>query len=43
MPIGMALAVGWGDAVRSTWRPTVHETKVPGLWIEVDRVFRPAG
>jgi hypothetical protein len=32
MPFGMALAVGWDDAGRSTWRPTVHEAKVPRLW-----------
>ena len=43
MPIGMALGKGWRDDGAATWKLTVHGAELPGLWVVVDREFRPAG
>jgi hypothetical protein len=40
-PIGMALPARWADASVALWRLTVHGAEVPGLWVVVDREFRP--
>jgi hypothetical protein len=40
--IGMALAVGSGEGDQSLWRLIIDEAELPGLWIVVDREFRPA-
>lgn len=41
MPIGMALGAGIdGDGVK-LWALTVHGAALPGLWVVVDREFRP--
>jgi hypothetical protein len=42
-PIGMALADGQGEDGLIHWRLTINEAELPGLWIVVDREFRPAG
>ena len=43
-PIGMALPTGWDEEGRILWRLTQRKGKVelPGLWVVVDREFRPA-
>jgi hypothetical protein len=41
-PIGTALPVGSDDAGVARWRLTVNGAEVPGLWVVVDREFRPA-
>jgi hypothetical protein len=41
-PIGMALATSWDEEGRSLFRLTVHGAELPGMWIVVDREFRPA-
>jgi hypothetical protein len=41
MPIGMALAVGWGEGGVALWRLTVRGVEVPGRWIVVGREFWP--
>ncbi len=40
--IGMALAVGSGEGGQSLWRLIIRDAELPGLWIVVDREFRPA-
>ncbi len=42
MPIGMAMGGDWDNQGRATWRLTVGKVGLPGLWVVVDRVFRPA-
>ena len=42
MPIGVALGVGWDGRGVALWRLSVGEDELPGLWIVVDREFRPA-
>jgi hypothetical protein len=41
MPIGMAFGAGCTEAGLATWRLTVHGAGVPGLWMIVDREFKP--
>jgi hypothetical protein len=41
-PIGVAQCVGWDARGRAVWTLSVHDADVPGLWIVVDREFRPA-
>jgi hypothetical protein len=43
MPIGMAPGARWRDDGAALWRLTVHGAEVPGLWVVIDREFRPAG
>jgi hypothetical protein len=42
MPIGMALGGAWDDQGRATWRLIVGKVELLGLWVVVDREFRPA-
>lgn len=42
-PIGLAVADGQSDDGLTRWRLTIHEAELPGLWIVIDREFRPAG
>jgi hypothetical protein len=41
-PIGMALGWNWDAEGRSTYKLTVHGIELPGLWVVVDREFRPS-
>ena len=41
MPVGLALCVGRDAAGRAVWRLVVHNARVPGRWVVVDREFRP--
>jgi hypothetical protein len=41
MPIGMAMSNGPDGAGVTRWRLTVHGAEVPGLFVVVDREFRP--
>lgn len=41
-PIGTALHVGSDDTDVARWRLTVNGAEVPGLWLVIDREFRPA-
>jgi hypothetical protein len=41
-PIGMALPVSRDDDLVERWRLVVHDAEVPGVWVVVDREFRPA-
>ena len=41
-PIGMALPFGWTKDGVARWRLSVRGAQVPGLFIVVDRQFRPA-
>jgi hypothetical protein len=43
MPIGMALGARWDPDGIALWRLTVRGEDLPGLWVVVDREFRPAG
>jgi hypothetical protein len=40
-PIGMALSVDADPDGRSLWEVSVYDFDVPGLWVVVDREFRP--
>jgi hypothetical protein len=42
VPIGVALAFGIDEDRPSLWRLTVRGAAVPGVFIVVDRAFRPA-
>jgi hypothetical protein len=42
MPIGVAMPIGPDGAGVARWRLTVHGAVVPGLWVVIDREFRPA-
>jgi hypothetical protein len=42
MPIGMALGRGPDGAGVARWRLTVNGSELPGLWVVIDREFRPA-
>jgi hypothetical protein len=42
-PIGTALTDGPDEDGLALWRLTINEAEVPGLWIVLDREFRPAG
>jgi hypothetical protein len=39
MPIGLALATGWDDQRRTTWRLIVDGVELSGRWGVVDRQF----
>jgi hypothetical protein len=41
-PIGMALLAGSDEHGLALWTLTVSRAEVPGLWVVVDRQFRPA-
>jgi hypothetical protein len=43
MPIGMAPGKGWRDDEAATWKLTAHDAELDGLWVVVDRAFKPAG
>jgi hypothetical protein len=40
-PIGMALAVSWTTDLVALWELIIDEVELSGLWIMVDREFRP--
>jgi hypothetical protein len=40
-PIGVALAIGRADDEVEVWELTVRGVELPGLWVVVDREFRP--
>jgi hypothetical protein len=42
MLVGTALSAGWDAAGRALWTLSVHGGDLPGRWVVVDRVFRPA-
>ena len=42
MPIGMAIPGRWDDDGAALWKLTVHGVELEGLWVVVDREFRPA-
>jgi hypothetical protein len=42
MPIGMALSAGSDENGLALWTLTVGGDEVPGLWVVMDREFRPA-
>jgi hypothetical protein len=41
-PIGTALVTGQDRHGRALWRLAIDQVELPGLWIVVDREFRPA-
>jgi hypothetical protein len=41
-PIGTALVAGQDQAGLALWRLTIDQVELPGLWVVVDREFRPA-
>jgi hypothetical protein len=41
-PIGMAKNVGPDGAGVAAWRLSIGDAEVAGLWIVIDREFRPA-
>jgi hypothetical protein len=41
MPIGMAQCAGWDGSGRALWQLTVHDEDSSGLWVVIDREFRP--
>jgi hypothetical protein len=41
-PIGTALVAGRDENGLALWRLTIDTTELPGLWVVVDREFRPA-
>jgi hypothetical protein len=41
-PIGMALSTTPYGIVVTRWRLTIHDVELPGLWVVIDREFRPA-
>ena len=41
VPIGGALCTGRDAMGIAVWRLVVHNARVPGRWIVVDREFRP--
>lgn len=43
MPIGKAPGKGGRDDRVATWKLTVRGAELSGLWIVVNREFRPAG
>ncbi len=42
-PIGVAVIVGPDEDGRSLWRLTIDHVELPGLFVVIDREFRPAG
>ena len=40
--IGMATCVGWIPGGVALWRLKIDGDDLPGLWVVVDREFRPA-
>ena len=43
MPIGMALPKSRDANGAGLWKLTVHGVELEGLWVVVNREFRPAG
>jgi hypothetical protein len=43
IPIGMALANGRDQNGLALWRLTIDTIELPGLFVAIDREFRPAG
>jgi hypothetical protein len=41
-PIGMASCRGWDDQGRAVWTITIRGQPIEGLWVIIDREFRPA-
>ena len=41
MPIGRATSVGWGLDGVTVWRLTIDHVELPGVWVVIDREFRP--
>jgi hypothetical protein len=41
-PIGTALVAGRDEDGRALWRLTIDPIELAGLWVVVDRGFRPA-
>jgi hypothetical protein len=41
-PIGEAISAGSDEHGLTLWNLTIREAEVPGLWVVVDREFRPA-
>jgi hypothetical protein len=41
MPIGRARPATWVDASVALWKLTIRGAELPGLWVVVDREFRP--
>lgn len=41
MPIGMAMSAGPNGVGVAVWRLIVRKAEVPGLWVLIDREFRP--
>jgi hypothetical protein len=42
VPIGVALAEGQDQDGRALWQLTVDTVELPGLFVVIDREFRPA-
>ena len=40
--VGIAICRGWDSAGLAWWELTVHDNALPGLWVLIDREFRPA-
>jgi hypothetical protein len=38
----MALGKRWRDDGAALWKPIIHGVELDGLWVVVDREFRPA-
>jgi hypothetical protein len=41
--VGTARPCGWDKEAAQLWKLTVHGAELPGLFVVVDRQFRPAG
>jgi hypothetical protein len=41
-PIGVALVAGQDQDGRALWRLTIDTSELPGLYVVIDRQFRPA-
>jgi hypothetical protein len=41
-PIGTALVTGQDQEGLARWRVTIDEIELPGLWVVIDREFRPS-
>jgi hypothetical protein len=40
--VGKAKCVGWLDGGAALWRVRIGGDDLPGLWVVIDREFRPA-
>ncbi len=42
-PVGVALVAGNNEDGLALWRLSIDTLELPGLWVVIDREFRPAG